>query len=478
MISASTPHWQVWSRVRATAGILTLAVLSLAVGQMAASGSRVRPVVAAVTMLASAALAFTNRRHALYVLVVWMTALGFLRRFMTELWPTQGQDVLLLVGPAAIVALFAVARSRQPRHATLLSRAVGVMAVLALLEAVNPLQGSVKAGLAGLLFVLVPILAFWIGRALDDAAIARVLKLVGVLAVGAAIYGLVQTYAGFPSWDARWLRTDAASFNALHVNGVTRPFSAFSSFAEYGCFIALGFVVWVAFARGFFGRLAALAALGLLGTALVLSSTRTVVLTTVVALAVRWAARRRLAPVAAIVTVTVLVALVPVLASQVPGLQVQSARGKLTTHLVVGLANPLNTKDSTLRRHLDLLRAGLTTAVTNPVGSGLGAISLAGIRFGTQTANTELDPSNAATGLGLPGLVTFLIVFVAGFGAAYRVARARRDALALAALGILCVTVFQWLNGGQYAVAYVVWLVLGWFDRQTIELYGLAHERR
>jgi hypothetical protein len=35
------------------------------------------------------------------------------------------------------------------------------------------------------------------------------------------------------------------------------------------------------------------------------------------------------------------------------------------------------------------------------------------------------------------------------------------------ALGLLVVMVLQWLNGGQYAVALLVWLTLGWLDRTT-----------
>lgn len=55
-----------------------------------------------------------------------------------------------------------------------------------------------------------------------------------------------------------------------------------------------------------------------------------------------------------------------------------------------------------------------------------------------------------------------------GLPLAYRVAARRRDIVAMAALGVLCVTFLQWLNGAQYAVAPLPWLVLGWLD---------AHER-
>ena len=66
--------------------------------------------------------------------------------------------------------------------------------------------------------------------------------------------------------------------------------------------------------------------------------------------------------------------------------------------------------------------------------------------------------------MGLPGLLAYTVVFVVGFRRAYRRARSS-EPLAAAALGVLVVTLFQWLNGGQYAVALLPWLILGWLDR-------------
>jgi hypothetical protein len=40
-----------------------------------------------------------------------------------------------------------------------------------------------------------------------------------------------------------------------------------------------------------------------------------------------------------------------------------------------------------------------------------------------------------------------------------------RDALSLAVAGLLVVTFGQWLNGGQYAVAPLLWFLAGWASR-------------
>ena len=69
-----------------------------------------------------------------------------------------------------------------------------------------------------------------------------------------------------------------------------------------------------------------------------------------------------------------------------------------------------------------------------------------------------------AVALGLPGLIAYLFVLVLGIRVVYRTACARRDPLALIALGIVTVTFLQWFNGGLYSVAFLPWLAMGWAD--------------
>ena len=55
--------------------------------------------------------------------------------------------------------------------------------------------------------------------------------------------------------------------------------------------------------------------------------------------------------------------------------------------------------------------------------------------------------------------LVYLVLVGTGLFQAYRVAVVRRDALALVALAIAALVVLQWLNGGQYSVALILWLV-------------------
>lgn len=97
----------------------------------------------------------------------------------------------------------------------------------------------------------------------------------------------------------------------------------------------------------------------------------------------------------------------------------------------------------------------------------MGSITISGAKFGGVIGGAEGDPGRAPFAAGLPGMVAYLAVVVLGITRAYRLAATRRDAVSLAALGIVVVTFLQWLNGGHYAVVFFAWLALGWVDAAT-----------
>jgi hypothetical protein len=291
---------------------------------------------------------------------------------------------------------------------------------------------------------------------------------------------LLQTYVGFPSWDIRWIDsvTGNGGYAALNVGGVIRAFSSFSSASEYAAFLGVGIAVWLAWGRRP-GRVPVmLATVALLGTALVLESSRGVVVLAVLAFGVMCAAiaRVRLAS-AALWGVAALVVLYLGVSQLGPASQTTAGStgttAALVQHEVGGLAQPLSSQSSTLGGHFSELTSGLKAALTDPIGHGTGTITLAASKFGGVSQGTEVDPSNAAFAFGLPGLIAYLLVAILGLASAYRLASVRRDWLSVAALGVLVVMFLQWLNGAQYAVAWLPWLILGWVDTSA-----LARRRR
>jgi hypothetical protein len=413
----------------------------------------------------------------LFGLVVWLSALGFLRRTLNLITPTPHLDPLLLVAPAGMVMLFiAAARSRALRNRSRLASAVLALNVLALLGAFNPLQGGVVSGLAGLLFVLVPTLAFWVGRSLcDDRTTAAVLKLFAVLSIPAAVYGLAQTFSGFPSWDRAWINAHQTDYLALAVNGVPRAFANFSAASEYGVFLAIGLVIWATFGLRPVLAPIAVPAIVMLGVAIFYEGSRGVVLWTLIALAAVVGVRSgvRLKWAAALAAGLILV---------LPWV-IQRAFNNSSTYTspivarqVAGLQNPTNPTVSTLNSHVNLIKLGINSARTDPLGKGAGAITLAGVKFGTGDSSTEADPSNAAVAWGLPGLIAYLVILVEAIRKGYKFAASRRDWLTAAAIAIIVVTALQWLNGGLYAVAFLPWLLMGWIDRSAMRVSQPARE--
>ena len=417
-----------------------------------------------------------STRGTLIGLAVWLVALGLVRRLVSAgTGASVSHDPLLLVGPAALGVLFIVSASRGAfRRKTPLASSVLLLSLLALVEAFNPLQGGFLIGLGGLLLVMFPMLAFWVGRALVDGALLRqLLRLLSVLAALDAVYGLIQQLAGFPSWDLRWI--NSSGYAALNVGGFARAFGSFSSSQEYAVFLSIGLVLWVAlFTRGrFVWVVFQLMVIGLLVTAIVLESQRSALVLVVFALGAMAAARTGRRPTGAILAGALFLLVLYLGVSQFASTSNTQATATnsvsaLTSHLVSGLANPTG-QQSTLPGHLSRLESGIASGFTQPIGHGTGSITLAAGNLGNAAVlGTELDPSNAAEAFGFVGLLLYFVVLWRGLGTVYRLAALSRDPLSIAVLGVAGVTLFQWLNGDLYSVAWLFWLTLGWADQQGL----------
>lgn len=420
------------------------------------------------------AVVWMSPRSTILGLAFWLVALGLVRRLVGAGSSSGLGDPLLLIGPAVLVLLLVVACGRGAlRKRSPLANAIGLLSLLVLVEALNPLQGGLLVGLGGLLFVLVPMLAFWVGRSLlDDMTLRRLFRLIAVLSVLAAVYGLFQQFVGFPSWDQRWINSNG--YVALKIgNDVTRAFGNFSSAQEYAAFLSVGLVVLVSTLRSVRRVLlpVQLAAIGLVGFSLVLASVRTSLVLAAAALGSMAAARARLRPGIALLAgafaiLALGIGLSYFSASAQPTSSVANPSGQLLQHDISGITDPTGS-GSSLPGHLSETVAGIKSAFLQPIGYGTGSITLASHLGGMTNAGTESDLGNAGTALGLLGFSVYVVVFFRGLLCTYRLAARRRDTLALAALGLLVVMLFQWLNGDLYSVAWLAWLILGWVDHNA-----------
>jgi len=399
---------------------------------------------------------------------LWLPMLGFVRRLPLFAVPANSVNPLLVVAPFVAGILLLVSLRRGVGRLNMFAWAILALSAAIVASAFNPLQGGLKVGLGGVFFLLTPLLWFWIGRGfLYTDLIERLLKLILATAVFTGTYGLIQTLVGFPSFDQSWIRNKG--YTSLSVGGTIRAFGTFSSSAEYAVFLGIGLVVLLLLLKRLRPSLAIVAGL-VLASALFLDSSRSATGLTILACVIVVLARRG---VAAWKTVTFgVIALVAISlgARMLSLLPVgNTGLGALIQHQVAGLAHPFDENKSTLGIHGGMVTSGIARIQRHPWGAGAGAVTIASEKFGGKPiGSTEVDFSNAAVALGVPGFVLFTFIALAGGLLAYETARRRRNLATLAGLGILSVAALQWLNGGQYAIAPLPWLFLGWIDRQRV----------
>jgi hypothetical protein len=472
-----------------------LGVLSVGLGMVAAAAIGVlvtEPKYVSIVLglgliPAAVALCVASPRAAITLLVVWTAGLGLLRRLLESSFGPSSfrNEPLLLIEPLLVVMLFVVARQRgalQERDS--LSQSVYWLTILLVAEALNPWQGSIAVGLAGLVLLLPPILLFWVGRSLlSSALLRRLLIMVAFVAVASAVYGLVQQFVGFPSWDKAWIaRVSQSSYIGLNVGGVIRAFANFASGQEYATYLGIGVVIWLAAGLQHVRRLLILPTVAILGFALFLESSRGAVVYTVAGIGVMICARAGLRARGALIGGCLALVLLFLAAQSLGGRSIATTpqRGSTTaglvSHQLAGLANPVDPKTSTLAGHLRDTIRGTEEAFVMPFGHGTGSISEAANKFGGTVAGTESDISNAGAGLGLAGLLLFVAVLLRSLAWTYRLAATRRDFVGLAVLGLVVVCLMQWLNGGLYSTAILVWLCLGWVVREWTDGRGPMHE--
>lgn len=455
-------HPAFWWLAAAAVGALT-AVLAVRVD--------VRLLLAVFAIGAAAVAAVRFRQAAALATLAFLPFLGLVRRLLIPVdgWPKY--DPLLLIGPAVVLTLFFLAwyEGRLDWRSTPLSYWVTLLTAWMAIEMFNP--SGLSGNIAGGMYIVIPLLWFFVGRTYGDLALLRtVLVYVLCAMVLIACYGLYQTFVGFPPWDLDWIRV--GGYAALHVAGVVRAFGTFPSSAEYG--FSLGVGVVIAFALlvrgGVAGRRWApllLAAIALMGVALFFESQRSALLYALGACGLVWAVapgtRRRVITRLALTAVAAGGAYLA-FAHSLAHVAVAGAVNGLVTHDTHFLVDPFGAH-STLPGHLQRIVGGIRAGLRRPWGYGLGAVSVAGKLGGAYAASgTEFDLSNAFVAGGVVGGLLFLPAWIWGWARAAVGARQAGWVLA-AVLGVLVAVFGNWMNGGQYFLSAFVWFVLGVVDR-------------
>jgi hypothetical protein len=431
-------------------------------------------------------LGVTLVRPALGLMLLSATTpfLGVLRRVLYQQSPT-GFDPLLLVIPiySAFMLLAITVTHREKFHALLHASMtarllLALMGILAL-QIVNPLQGGLTVGLAGALFYLVPLVWFFIGRVfLTEQTTRRLLTIFVVASIAAAAYGLMQTFVVYPSFDIYWITQNSKSYQALSVNGFIRALGPTTSAAEYAGFLSSGLACLFALVV-FKRRLVAVVPAILLGTALVLESSRGAVLSLVVIAGALLALRQKSKPVALIVIG--LLCLGAALIYWRLGQAVYTAApsssaqlGGFLSHQINGLAHPLDQKYSTGQLHFQEILNAFATSLHNPLGFGLGATTLATAKFGATALSAELDIPNVFLSGGLIAGILYAIILYRFFRDGARVVFRDKHIIDVMAFAIVAVAFGQILNGSYYSLMPFLWMFIAWIDSRAAPALALA----
>ena len=414
-------------------------------------------------------LSVRHPRSAMLLVVSWLPMMGIVRRLFDTLAFVEF-DPLLAVAPgvAAGMVLFAFHRFRASiAHSLKVSRPtlfVTLLTLACLVRTANPFAGGIYASLAPGLFLLGPILWYFLGRAyLDERTVKRMLVATVVIGAVCGLYGIYQAFAGFLPFEEEWIARKVDRFQALHIGRFIRPFSTFPNPEEWSRYMAIAGTVAVGFlASGRRPRLALALVAAISAAAILISGVRTSVFGFLLSVGVvLWlTARSRAVAIGRLAVLAVALAAFLVLTPQLSWREVEASRVAWTAflgHTARGVRAPLE-EDSWLIR-LELWADILTRVVPNhPLGMGDADV-------------TESYLMSLFLDTGIPGGVAFLGVLGTLGLHAYRLCRRRRDTVLVIVVGVLAGVALTSLVGNSlalYSIGPLGWALAGWLSAQSV----------
>jgi hypothetical protein len=416
-----------------------------------------------------------NRTVGLMASFVFLIALGDIRRIADMLvGPAPGSDTLLIVG--AIVTIYiSLPLFFGLKLSDNTSKAVLALMAVMVLEIFNPRQGPLAVGLAGALFYIIPFLWFWIGRqyATEKILYALIYKVFVPLGVIAALLGIVQTYIGFLPWEEIWVKSMGHMYELSA--GHFRSFGFSTNTIEYTSVLLIATTCIIAAFLN--GRRTYILLLAIMLPAILLASSRGLIVKLVFTCAMLWAVlgKKGKAWIPRLIFALVLgLGLIVYSATRaesssdtVETEDVTTAQSA-TSHVTGGLAHPFDEKHSTAGFHVQIIGEAILRGFTYPIGYGLGSVTLAANKFSGENAamvSSEFDISDAFTAMGFVGGLLYLYIVLVILRDAMEYTRTGPSTLSLPILGILVGLIGGWTGLGQYPVGPFMMFLLGFIVR-------------
>lgn len=414
---------------------------------------------------------------------------GVLRRAQYLIVDYSGEDPIHLVTPV-VTLLVMIALLRKERlnifRATPLAGMVSLLGLLFFVEIFNPLQGSLFVGMSGALFMLVPLVWFYFGQAVNQRFLRLALSLIVFVGILASLHGVYQMLIGYPAFEQYWIdNTDL--YSSIAVGHVRRALATFSSAEEWGRYLEFGAIIafgFAAAAKTLGKRLGWLICGAASVAAILLSGQRTAIFGLMLGIAtlVLLGARSLSSALIRLLIMLVPVVLVGVFAKAPTEDEVWSKDEKetvsaLLSHTQRGTLKPA--EEDSLQIRFENWASLVTTVIpSRPLGAGLGAASLSEARF---NRGNEMPPIDnfilvLAVACGIPGALLFVVILARATWFSVVLARQSRDGpndwdlkriVASLMLPLVLNSIFG-LTFSIYSVAPVAWLLIGWISAEML----------
>lgn len=453
-----------------------------AAGVLSVFPGQERLLLALLLVMAAGSLAVRNPRQVVVLMLIFLPLMGFIRRVLISFAGLPAFDPLILIVPAVAFILCAAAVWKFPGiFDSLVSRLAGALIVIILYQTVNPLQGNLPVGFAGAIFFVTPLFWFFVGKRYGDKeAFAGVEKILVAMGLACGVYGLWQNFMGFFPFEEAWVEAVRSKYVTLVAYGKTRAFSTFTSSQEFANFMAVTLAVCCSKLifrerfKSFYLVPGAIAA-----ACIVYSGIRGIVVMLALSAAALALFRNYRQPLKVLISIAAIVLVLFVFISAITSIRFSEENAPIINHLAGGLTDPMNPGKSSLMHHLDSLERGVRIGTSSPLGYGAGSTNLGGAKFGGISISAEVDLVDVLMASGWAGgIVYFAIV------AALTIQAIRLNILFpgsrqyFVALWLLLLTGGQWLNGGNYFLTCLIWLLAGWLDNRYREAFRTGSGER
>jgi hypothetical protein len=432
---------------------------------------------------------FVSLEAGLVAMMLFEPLRGLIRRAQYLFVSYASQDPIHVLTPiVTLLAFVLLLRSHRLEifSATPLALSVSVLGLIYVIEIFNPLQGGLFVGLAGALFMLVPLIWFYFGQSVNEDFITKVLRVVVVLGLLTSLYGVYQLMFGYPGFEQYWLdNTDY--YDSINVGHVRRALATFSSAEEWGRYAEIGAIAAFGFAAGV-KRIAQRAGWLLCGIALLgavlLTGQRTAVfglmigVGTLVMLGATSLPRALMRLGLILLPVVLVVAFVsPPTDDEMWSKSDNETVSTLLSHTQRGTLKPANEESFQVR--LENWGYLVTKVIPyRPLGAGLGAGSLGEVRFQAESDLPAIDSFIlvVAIACGIPGALLF--AWILGRATWLSIVTARRPQsdggntgtrrIVAAIMPALILNSIFGLTFTLYSVAPLAWLFIGWISAETL----------